>query len=165
MSPRSFAPFGVAVFALAMLLNGAGCSRERGLKEISDPPDFVQRGRKDPRWHAYELRAFQVNHVWAGGGYAPDGADYRLKVTVWSDDRAKNTPVAEFYFHEPNHLEAHHNPDPNKAPGQPWQVHFPMSASSPVMQTLRNANDRVFLYYEGDQWAVGVLGAEPVGID
>jgi hypothetical protein len=40
-----------------------------------------------------------------------------------------------------------------------------MAAMGPILNTLRNTNEPVFLYYYRGKWAVGTYLAEPVGAD
>lgn len=153
---------------IALLLALAGCTRGRSpastqaKTELNGPPDLVQDGTRDPRWRAYQLRNFQINHLWAGAGRAAEGeAPYRAKVSLW-DYNGGTTPLAELYFHDAGGLPA--NPDPAKA-ARPYRIHFPASILAEVLGTLRNANDRVYLYAHDDQWSVGVSMPELVGVD
>jgi hypothetical protein len=159
-----------AVVLVALI---AGCGEPpspvsvRSKQELNGPPDLVQGARKDPRWHAYQLRGFQMNHVWSGpGGYSPGGDNaypYRLKVTVW-DYADDGSAVAELFFHDGPTGELVGNPDPKDAK-RPYQIHFPATAVGAILQALRNANEPVYLYYYNQQWAVGISGLEPVGVD
>ena len=73
--------------------------------------------------------------------------------------------MAEFYFHDQDHFDPagrHHNPEPAKA-SPPYQIHVPTNAIGPMLDTMRTANERVYLYYTHGEWAVGVLRPEGIG--
>jgi hypothetical protein len=156
--------------AAALVALTAGCGESpspvsvQAKQELNGPPDLVKGAPWDARWHAYQLRGFQMNHVWSGPGHQSANENvYRLKLTIW--DYAKDgSAVAELYFHDtPVGAEAG-NPDPKDAK-RPYQIHFPASATGPILQALRNANEPVYLYYYENQWAVGISAPEPVGVD
>jgi hypothetical protein len=159
--------------AAVLVLLAAGCGPSpspvsvKAKQELNGPPDLVKGVPWDARWHAYQLRAFQMNHVWTGpGGYTPAGENafaYRLKLTVW-DYAEDGSAVAELFFHDGPTGELVGKPDP-KDDKRPYQIHFPASASGPILQALRYANEPVYLYYYGNQWAVGISAPEPVGVD
>ncbi|HVS53211.1 MAG TPA: hypothetical protein VHD62_12720 [Opitutaceae bacterium] len=131
-------------------------------EEVEGPSDLVKGTPPNPHWHAYQLQRFQLNHVWAGAGRRDDSGNlYRAKVTLWdySDD---DSPVAEVYFHES--AQDISNPPPSEAK-RPYQLHFPITAVGPILQTLRNANQPIYLYYFENQWAIGINAPESVGID
>ena len=151
----------VMLVALAMSFTGCG-------PRVSDPTELpglaARAGVKDPSFRAFHLQAFHVQHIWAGGNQGPDGADYRTKVAVW-DYTQDNSLVAEFYFHDQDHFDPaglHHNPDPAKM-SPPYQIHFPTNAIGPMLDTMRTANERVYLYYAHGEWAVGVIRPEGIG--
>lgn len=133
-------------------------------KEYNGPPDLVQNGQWDKRWRAYKLGLFQLNHVWAGTGHRANGGEYRAKVTVWDDAAKDNKVIAELMFHEPLLADVHVNPDPNKSTA-PYRINFPHHSLEIIMQALRNSNEAVYLYYYDDQWALGVISREIVGVD
>ena len=133
-------------------------------KEYHGPPDLVQPGKHDPRWRAYKLGLFQLNHVWGGTGHRADGGDYRAKVTVWDDAPKDNKVIAELFFHDTPLADAPANPDPNKSLA-PHRLNFPGNTLGTVMQALRNSNEAVYLYYYDDQWSLGVISREIVGVD
>jgi hypothetical protein len=164
-----FTPLACLPLAACAFVWLAGCTPPpspvsvRAAKEINGPPDLVKGNKWDPRWRAFQLHSFQMNHVWAGAGHdESDGGQYRVKLTVW--DYSDDQPVAELYFHEANDNAG--NPDPN-APElkRPYHLHFPSSTSGPILQALRNANEPVYLYYYDNQWAVGVGAPEAIGVD
>jgi len=141
----------------------AGCGRS-----VSEPTSIpglaAHTGVFDPTFRAFHLQAFQMQHIWAGGGQGADGADYRVKLAVW-DYGQDNPLVAEFYFHDADRFDPtgrHRNPDPTQAK-PPFQIHFPMSTLAPMLDPLRTANERVYLYYAHGEWAVGVIRPEGIG--
>ena len=162
---RLSALIGPAVVSLAVL---AGCHRNPEkllaspgvagtpniLKEIADHPGSP--------WKAWRLRAYQVIQIQAGAD-----ATVRAKVALWGDDAEDHdTPLAELHFHDQSPPA---NPDPNgaKASGssRPYQLHFPVTVLGPVLSTLRNSNESVYLFYYEKQWSVGVVAAESIGVD
>jgi hypothetical protein len=162
----------LAVVMVLFLLT-AGCNPApspvsiKSKQEFNGPPDLVKGTPWDARWHAYQLRAFQMNHVWTGPeGLAPAGEiayPYRLKVTVW-DFADDGSAVAELFFHDGPTGGNVGNPDPKDAK-RPYQLHFPASAIGPILQALRNANEPLYLYYYENLWAIGIGAPEPVGVD
>ena len=175
--------------ALALVLTAA-CDRAPEKPLVSPgahgAPGLVQKIASDPHspWKAWRLRAYQIDHIWGGDGYAPKGdkwANYRAKVTVWDDDaQDRDTPLAEIFFRDPDQYQPaglHRNPDPNDpqdpnnqnaqgtGTGRTFRLHFPSGTTGVVLSTLRNANEAVYLYYYDHQWAVGVGAAEAVGAD
>lgn len=131
---------------------------------VDGPPDLVKLLAANPANRAFQLRAFHLNHIWAGTEGQPDPAgNYRAKITVWdySDDPSA---VAELYFHDggPQPLPASASPINTK---RPYQLHFPISTIGPMLNTLRNTNEPIFVYYFNGRWAVGNYVAEPVGVD
>lgn len=158
----------VALWLLAsVLLPLGGCKPPpesvRVKEPVSGPPDLVKDATASGANRAYQLRAFHLNHIWANGGQkGPDG-DFRAKVTVW-DYADDESVVAELYFDDAGHESAATNPDPTKTQ-RPYRIHFPMSAFGPILGTLRNTNEPIFLYYYDGGWAVGTYSAEPIGID
>jgi len=153
-----------------LVLITAGCGPApspvsvKAKQELNGPPDLVKGAPPDPRWHSYQLRAFQMNHAWTGTGYkSADASAYRFKVTVW-DYADDGSAVAELFFHDGPTGAEDGNPDPKDAK-RPYQLHFPASATGPILQALRNANEPVYLYYYENQWAVGISAPEPVGVD
>jgi hypothetical protein len=119
----------------------------------------LARGTSGEKFRAYQLQAFHVQQMWAGAG-----AEYRAKVAVW--DYTQEEPlVAEFYFHDADRFDPaskHRNPDPVQAK-PPFQIHFPMNTLGPMLDTLRTANEHVYLYYSRGEWAVGVRTPEGIG--
>lgn len=158
-------PSGRSLAVLVLLLSFAGIAGcGRSLKDPGGPPDLLAAGQTDSHARAFHLRAFHLQHIWAGAGNGADGADYRAKVALW-DYSHEDPMVAELYFHDADRFDPagrHHNPDPDKAKA-PYQIHFPMSTVGPVLQSLRSANERVYLYYYHGEWAVGILLPEVVG--
>ena len=156
-----------SVFAIALVIAFAACkppAENQEVKEkIDGPPDLVKDAKPNPANQSFQIRAFQLNQVWSGASGRSAGAEpYRVKVTVWDFD--ENGPaLAELYFHDADKLPAE-NPDPNHAK-RPYQIHFPMSALAPILGTLRNTNEPIFLYFYDGAWAFGTYSAEPVGID
>jgi hypothetical protein len=156
---------GRSLAALVLLLSFvgiAGCGYSPN--DPDGPPDLMKSLQADRHARAFHLRAFQTQHIWAGAGYGPDGADFRAKVALW-DYSNEDPMLAELYFHDAERFDPagrHHNPDPDKA-NPPYQIHFPMSAVGPVLNVLRSANERVYLYYYHNEWAVGILLPEVVG--
>ena len=158
-------PFLFGLIAGLVLL--ASCHRAppaQPPKEYHGPPDLVQPGKRDPRWRAYKLGLFQLNHVWAGPGHRADGEDYRAKVTLWDDAPKDNKVIAELFFHDAPLTDLAANPDPNKSLA-PHRLHFPGNSLGTIMQALRNSNEAVYLYYYDDQWSLGVISKEIVGVD
>jgi hypothetical protein len=130
--------------------------------ELNGPADLTKKIAANPRWRAFQLKTFQLNHVWSGPGRKEQGGEpYRAKLTLWdfSDD---GSPIAEVYFHDPGQEVP--NPDPNTSQ-RPFKLHFPIGAVGPIFQTLRNANEAVYLYYFEDLWGIGIGAPEPVGVD
>ena len=167
MHPAPLARLIVFPAALALLL-AAGCGpgqspvSVRVKHQVGGPDDLVKGATPDPRWHAFQLHTFQMNHVWASAGRTgANGEVYRAKITIWSFDQ-NDAPIAELYFHDLGHDVS--NPDFKDAP-RPYQLHFPMSSIGPILQALRNANEPVYLYYFENQWAIGIAAPEPIGID
>jgi hypothetical protein len=163
-----FTPLACCPLAACAFLWLAGCTPPpspvsvRATKPLNGPPDLVKDAKWNNRWRAFQLHTFQMNHVWAGNGrHDAAGAAYRTKLTVW--DYTADVPIAEIYFHDGNEPA---NPDPN-APGlkRPFQLHFSSSAAGPILQTLRNANEPVYLYFYEDQWGVGIGAPEAIGVD
>ncbi len=169
-----------------MLAVFAGCGHhgeQKSLIELKATPDIVAKAAEPgSRWRAFNLRAFQVGHLWGAGGYTPNGdkwANYRAKITLWDNDpKAGDTPIAEIFFRDPDQVDkpaARQNPDPNNpndpnnqnaqnsGPGRTYRLHFPSSTLEAVLQTLRFANSDVYLYYYDDQWAIGTDSAEAIG--
>lgn len=145
----------------------AGCKPPpesvRVKESVSGPPDLVKTGAPSMANRAYQLRAFHLNHIWADGGQkGPDG-EYRAKITVW-DYADDESIVAELYFDDGGREFHGTNPEPTKAQ-RPYRIHFPMTAFGPILGTLRNTNEPIFLYYYDGGWAVGTYSAEPVGVD
>lgn len=171
---RAFLPAALAV-VVGLL---AGCKRASSEIDRAPSPtalratpsilDEIKANPKSP-WKAYQLRAFQVNHMWGAAGYKPEGENYRAKLTLWDDDAAdKNTAVAELFFRDVAQFDPkrHLNPDPNQTgAARPFRLHFPANTLDPILSTLRSANEPVYLYYYDNQWAIGVIVAEPVGVD
>ena len=159
----------MAVFVLLLLPAGfAGCGQSHPVVLAATTPDFLKTLSANPRWRAYRLHSFQVQHLWSGIGHpAENGTDYRAKVVVWQYTADQSPAViAELYFHDPERFEPagrDRNPDPNTAGGGPFQLHFPVVALGPIIATLRAANDPVYLYFYDNQWSVGIPGAELVG--
>ena len=168
---HSFFRFGLNLTSVAVLvLLAAGCTPApspvsvKAKQALNGPPDLVKGAPWDARWHAYQLRAFQMNHVWSGPGYqTADGNPYRVKLTVW-DYAEDGSVVAELFFHDTPAGALAGNPDPKDAK-RPYQIHFPAGATGPILQALRNANEPVYLYYYDNQWAIGIDAPEPVGVD
>ena len=173
---RSFLPFAMAVVLLAGLSSCAPKSEHSASATVArGTPNVLEEIARQPGspWKAYELRTFQTNHIWAGAGYKPGGDNYRAKITLWDNDaNLKDAAVAELFFRDPAQLDAkrYQNPDPNsvddgKPLARPYRLNFPTAALESVLSTLRSANEPVYLYYYDNQWAVGVVLAEPVGAD
>jgi hypothetical protein len=156
-----------AVFVAVAIL--AGCEPPpspvtiKAPKEIDGPSDLVATKPRDPHARSFQLRAFQLNHVWSGAGHpADDGLPYRSKVTLW-DFADDGSAVAELYLYD-NGAALPQNPDPKDAK-RPYALRFPIGAVGPIMQALRNANEPVYLFYYDGQWAIGINGVEAVGVD
>lgn len=144
------------VLVVALVAAIGGCDRR-----IEDPTEVpgLAKGTSGPTFRAYYLQAFHVQQMWAGSG-----PDYRAKVAVW-DYALEDSLVAEFYFHDADHFDPankHRNPDPTQAK-PPLQIHFPMNTLGPMLDTLRTANERVYLYYSRGEWVVGVRTSEGIG--
>lgn len=163
MTPHPRLWISAATFALACLVGCKPAPESVRVKEpVGGPPDLVQNAAPNPANHSYQLRAFHLNHVWAqAGGHSNPATAYRAKITVW-DYAEDESAVAELYFEDAP--SAASNPDPNKT-SRPYKLHFPVSAMSPILGTLRNTNEPIFLYYYEGAWAVGTYMAEPVGVD
>ena len=163
-----FRTFALSALAAALLV-AAGCKPPppesiRVKETVTGPPDLTKRTPAKLADHAYQLRAFHVNHVWAGATPRRESArSYRAKVTLW-DYAEDESVVAELYFDDDASHETTANPDPAKT-SRPYAIHFPMSAFCPILGTLRGTNEPVFLYYYDGAWALGTYVAEPVGID
>ena len=148
----------------AFLLNACTPPPEnvRVKERVSAPPDLVRAGATNPANQAYQLRAFHLNHVWADRGSGADAADsFRSKISVW-DYENETAPVAELYFHDSRQESLPASSDPAHA-SRPYQIHFPLGTFEPILNTLRNTNEPIFLYYFDGRWAVGIYSAEPVG--
>jgi len=165
MHPRFFA----YLAALAVLLT-PGCKPPapeniRVKEQVSGPPDLVKaEASAHLANHAYQLRAFHLNHVWAGAAPRHEtDHSYRAKITLW-DYADDESAVAELYFDDDASRETAANPDPSKTP-RPYRIHFPVTALAPILATLRGTNEPIFLYYYDSAWAVGTYVAEPVGAD
>jgi hypothetical protein len=158
---------GRSLAALVLLLSFAGAAGCRhSPKDPDGPPDLMKSLQADRHARAFHLRAFQMQHIWAGAGHGPDGADFRAKVALW-DYSNEDPMVAELYFHDADRFDPagrHHNPDPDKA-NPPYQIHFPMSAVGPVLNVLRSANEHVYLHYDHKEWTVRIFLPEVVGSD
>lgn len=146
------------VIAVALVAAVGGCGRR-----VEDPTEVpgLAAGTSGVKFRAYHLQAFHVQQMWAGAGAAED---YRAKVAVW--DYSQTEPrVAELYFHDTDRFDQaarHRNPDPDQAK-PPFQIHFPTNMLGPMLDTLRTANERVYLYYSRGEWAVGVILPEGIG--
>ena len=163
---RFFRP-ATLVFAAALVIAFAACrppAEGQQVKEkVDGPPDLVKSASRSPGNQSFQIRAFHLNHVWSGPSGRSEGEQsYRVKVTVWDFDET-GPALAELYFHDTDKLLAG-NADPNHAT-RPYQIHFPMTALTPILGTLRNTNEPIFLYYYDGAWAFGTYSAEPVGID
>jgi hypothetical protein len=155
----------VTLAALLMVVP-SGCKpapeNVRVKERVAGPPDLAKGGTADPSSRSFQLSAFHLNHIWSGPG-STASRSYRAKVTVWdySDEQAA---VAELFFDDTTATAGATVPDPNNAK-RPYQIHFPITTMGPILSTLRNSNEPVFLYYYDGTWAVGTYSAEPVGID
>lgn len=152
------------MLALAFALVGCGPAPSpasvRSKKDILAPSDLAKKTPPQGT-RAFQLRAFQIDHIWAGAGHGGDAAQrYRAKITVW--DYNDESAIAELYFHDAAPDGPIPNPDET---ARPYRLHFPASVIGPAMSVLRNANEPVYLYYYDNQWAIGVASAEPVGVD
>ncbi len=119
-----------------------------------NPPDLAQIIEKDHPPHFYQIKDFQIRHVWGGEKGYVDA--YRAVITVKD---GKGTGFAELYFKDA-HQKMPENPDPNVTKDIPYQIYFPMSTLDAVLHNLRLASQPVYLFHYGHQWAVGVLGDE-----
>ena len=153
---------GLAVLPLALAV---GCHRnaEKALASpgVNGAPNILKEIADHPGspWKAWRLRAYHVNPIWAGAD-----VPIRAKITVWDDDiEEHDSPVAEFYFHDQT-LPANANPG-DKGVRRPYQLHFPSSMLGAAMGTLRNANEPVYLYFYENQWSIGIMNGETVGVD
>jgi hypothetical protein len=131
-------------------------------ERVDGPPDLMPAGKANPANQSFQLSAFHLNHIWSSGGNTST-RPYRAKITVW--DYAEDQAVlAELYFDDATGGSEPASSDPNRSK-PPYQIHFPMSTIGPILGTLRNANEPIFLYYYEGAWAIGTYTAEPVGID
>jgi hypothetical protein len=165
---RAVMPYLLRLFASMLLAIAAGCARTpsdlaRVKDAVDGPPDLVRPGTSHPDWRGYQVRNFQLNHVWSGpAGLQAGGQTFRAKITIW-DYADDGSSLAEVYFDDTvDQLKS--GPNPNQAK-RPYQLHFPMSAFGPILATLRNSNEPVFLYFGNEAWAVGTLAPESVGVD
>jgi hypothetical protein len=153
-------------FAALLVIVPSGCKpapeNVRIKERVAGPPDLTKRGTVDPSNRSFQLSAFHLNHIWSPVGNAASRS-YRAKVTIW-DYTDEETAVAELFFDDVSAEAGATVPDPSHAK-RPYQIHFPITTMGPIMSTLRNSNEPVFLYYYEGAWAVGTYSAEPVGID
>lgn len=155
----------LAALGLSLL---AGCNpppESVQVKEIvSAPPDLAKAARPGSKNRGFQIKAFHLNQVWAGATDAQSVApEYRAKITIWDYSDAK-VALAELYFHDLNGAALPVSSTPINAKA-PYQIHFPVSVISPILSTLRNTNEPIFLYYFEGHWAIGTYVPEPVGID
>ena len=149
-------------FIAALTLTLVSCRQQPS--DPTSPPGLPLLNANDPKARAFHLQSFHVQHIWAGSGHGPEGTDYRAKVAVF-DYSQDNALLAELYFHDSDHYDPvgrHHNSEPSAAK-QPYQIHFPMSTLGAMLDTLRTANERVYLYYAHGEWAVGIVSPEAIG--
>ncbi len=156
-------PLSLCVIACVLVLL-TGCKPPpesvRVKEQVVGPPDLVKTLPSKPGNRAFQIRAFHLNHIWSAT--SADRA-YRAKVTVW-DYADDESAVAELYFDDTVPESAAANPDPAKSQ-RPYKVHFPIAALGPILNTLRNTNEPIFLYYYDGAWSLGIYTAEPVGVD
>lgn len=160
------APLGIC--ALAIVLGFvAGCKPPpemiRVQEVVKGPPDLTKGAAPAATDQAFQLHTFHLNHIWAGpNGLADASGHYRAKISVWDYD--DDTPIAELYFRDDASLSGMEPANPATAK-RPYQIDFPGSALMPILSTLRNTNEPVFLYYYHGNWAVGTYNPESIGSD
>jgi hypothetical protein len=160
---RQLSYVGLAALLVIAPLGCKPAAENVRIKEhVAGPPDLAKGGSADPANRSFQLSAFHLNHIWSSASNAASRS-YRAKVTVW-DYTDEQAAVAELFFDDTADESATRVPDPRHAK-RPYQIHFPVTTMGPIMSTLRNSNEPVFLYYYEGAWAVGTYSAEPVGVD